>query len=85
MLDMIMDFASIIMNIVVVNAVSGLVVSGLLVVLLSVLLVLVLTVSVDSIIWVVKNSISSKVMIRNKCMPVPLKGPQAFGYLGTAS
>ncbi|MGE5678962.1 MAG: hypothetical protein ACM3ZR_12980 [Pseudomonadota bacterium] len=85
MLDMIMDFSSIIMNIVVINAVSGLVVSVLLVVLLSVLLVLVLMVSVDSIILIVKNSILSKVMIRNKCKPVLSTGFHAFGYLGTAS
>ena len=85
MLDMIMDFSSIIMNSAVVNAVSGLVVSVLLVVLLSVLLVLVLTVSVDSILLLVKNSISSKAMIRNNCKPTSHIRLQAFEYLGAAS
>lgn len=83
--DMIMDFSSIIINSVIVNAVSGLVIPELLVVLLSIILVLVLMVSVDSIILVVKNSILSKVMISNKYMPVPHIVPQAFGYLGAAS
>lgn len=83
--DMIMEFSSIIMNSVNVNAVSGLVVSELLVVLLSMLLVLVLMVSVDSIILAMKNSISSKVMIRFICKQVSFTSLQAFEYLGAAS
>jgi hypothetical protein len=62
---MIMNLFTFIINSVVVNAVLGLVVNEILVVLLSVLLLgLVLMVSVNSIIWFVKNSILSKAMIR---------------------
>ncbi len=64
MLEMIMELASYIINSAVVNAVPDLSVAVALVVLLSVLLVLVLTNSVSSILLLVKNSISSKAMVR---------------------
>lgn len=66
MLNMIMSLSAVIINNIVVNAVLGLVVNGILVVLLSLLPGLVLMISVNSIVWFVKNSILLKAMIRIK-------------------